>query len=261
MTDSQFFYRNLPKLSLSLTDLLGMEDLFSKVPEDWHVVVLDIENSTQAVNNGFHQEVNLTATGGIIAVLNRLKNMSSAVKALYFFGGDGATFLIHDSILEEVLKVLENYHHHVKKSMELNLKVGSFPVQKVYESERTIRIAKFKVSPYLTLPIVLGTGLKYAEAAIKSQFVDTNQNPELIQPVNLEGMECRWQEVEPPYDEEQIICLLVNCSDDALQGIVFQSIVLKINEIFGTYEERQPISSLKLKLDTTTQKIKKEMYA
>ncbi|MEZ4886811.1 MAG: DUF3095 family protein [Chitinophagales bacterium] len=261
MTNNHFFYKNLTKHSMSLVNLLGNEHLFSQVPEDWHMVVLDIEKSTQAVKNGFHKDVNLTATGGIIVVLNKLKTIDKNLKIPYFFGGDGATFVLPNSFLEEILAVLENYRHHVKKNMHLNLKIGSFPVKEVYRQNRTIRIAKFDLNAQLTVPIVLGTGLKYAEGIIKSLFVDETENHKQLTPVNLEGMECRWQEIDPPYPEERIVCLLVNCPNDVLQGKVYQHIIAKINAIFGTYEERQPISTIKLKLDLTLQKIKEEMYA
>ncbi len=261
MKNNHLFYKNLTKHTIPLVELLGEEYLFKKVPENWHVVVLDVEKSTQAVKNGFHHEVNLTATGGIIAVLNKLKSMNQGLKIPYFFGGDGATFLLPDFALNEILNVLENYRHHVKKNMQLNLKVGSFPVKEVYKQNRTIQIAKFCMSTHLTVPIALGTGLKYAESRIKFLFVEETQDAEQAIAVNLEGMECRWEEVEPPFAEEKIVCLLVDCPVDTLQGKVYQEVISKINHIFGTYEERQPISTVKLKLNLTLKKIKKELDA
>lgn len=88
---------------------------FNDLPDDWHIIVCDIERSTEAVNRGFHNEVNLAATGSIIVVLNGLK--TTKVKDIpYFFGGDGATFLVPQSILETMLNILYLHQSHVQKT-------------------------------------------------------------------------------------------------------------------------------------------------
>ncbi len=47
-----------------------MEDNnFSKVPNDWHILVCDIKNSTKAIENGKYKEVNFVAALSIIGVL------------------------------------------------------------------------------------------------------------------------------------------------------------------------------------------------
>jgi hypothetical protein len=74
-------------------------------------------------------------------------------------------------------------------------------------------------------------------------------------------MECRWDEIEPPKTEQKVVCLLIDCEDDKLQRKVYEEVITKLDIIFGELHERQPISTLKLKLDTTIDKIRKEMYA
>ena len=57
------FYSNLEIQDTSISSLLAKEKNFQDVPEDWHILVADIRNSTQAVQNGNHNHVNLVATG------------------------------------------------------------------------------------------------------------------------------------------------------------------------------------------------------
>ena len=64
------FYKKLQKHQSGLVNLLSNEQFFQPVPEDWHIFLVDIENSTQAVQNGLHHEVNLSAAGSIVSVLN-----------------------------------------------------------------------------------------------------------------------------------------------------------------------------------------------
>lgn len=259
MSTNQWFYKELKKHQTDLVDLLANDQLFHAVPKDWYIVLVDIENSTQAVKNNKHQDVNLSATGSIVTVLNEIKKTDKKMRIPYFFGGDGTTFIVPQSILKSVLSVLENYRHHIKQLTSLTLKVGAYPVSEIYSTNRKIRIAKLALNPYLTIPVVLGTGLKHAEGIIKASFVDVQRKSAELEPVNLEGMECRWKEIEPPGEVEKINCLLAYCEDDNLQAEVYGVVMEKITNVFGNFEKRQPISIPKLKLDTSLNKIKTEM--
>jgi hypothetical protein len=44
------------------------------VPENWHVIITDIKNSTTVAMNVKHQNVNLVATGSIVALSGAGKN-------------------------------------------------------------------------------------------------------------------------------------------------------------------------------------------
>lgn len=261
MRGTNDFYEQLPKHSGSLHKIISKTDVFKAVPNDWYVVVADVQDSTLAVANGFHNEVNLAATGSIIAVLNAIKNQPKTYKIAYFFGGDGATFLVPPELIERVSSVIEDYRTHVSENLFLNLRVGHMKISDVVITGHTITIAKHRLTEYLTIPIILGTGLKYAEQVIKDSFVVEKSNKILITPINLMGMECRWDEIKPSEDFNKIVCLLVSCDDDDAQPVVYSDVLMKIQELFGTMDERQPISRTKLKLDASVSKLRKEMSA
>ncbi|WP_074935796.1 DUF3095 domain-containing protein [Algibacter lectus] len=255
------FYKNISKSSLPLAELLKDETLFFNVPENWSIVVTDIENSTDAVARGFHNDVNLSATGSIITVLNTLKFVNSKLKIPYFFGGDGSIFIVPNRVLKPILLALNNYSQHIKRSTELNLRVGYLGVEKVYANNVNLRITKLRHNKYLTTPIVLGNGLKYAEQIIKDSFKASDIYSEKATKLNLNGMECRWDEIYPNKTDKKVICLLVDCDDESIQAEIYAEIMAEIDEVFGTLINRNPISSDKLKLDPSLGKIKKEMYA
>jgi len=79
------FYSDLPLNEVSLNELLANRQFFFPVPDDWHVIITDIKNSTQAVKDGLHQVVNLVATGSIIAALNIARKANSTIP--FFFRG------------------------------------------------------------------------------------------------------------------------------------------------------------------------------
>ncbi len=261
MKDDLKFYKKLPTHNLSLQDLLGVEGLFEAVPADWYVIVADIQNSTEAVDGGFHHDVNLIATGSIIIVLNKIKQQYSNLDIPYFFGGDGATFLVPAVLLEPLRETLRNYRRHVKQTFGLLLRVGALSVEEVYDEKIEIIIAKLKLNNYLTIPVVLGNGLKHAEAMVKARFNDKEDAHVEIRSVDLTGMECRWNEIAPPKEEGKILCLLVSCSDERRQAKVYQAVIEEIDRIFGKLAERQPISVGRLKLNLKMANLRKEMYA
>ncbi|QAA80689.1 DUF3095 domain-containing protein [Aequorivita sp. H23M31] len=253
------FYKNIAKNNLSLSELLTREALFSVVPKTWSIVIADIENSTQAVQKGAHNDVNLSATGSIVTVLNTLKNLDHKIEVPYFFGGDGATFLIPNSTLGTVLKALQNYSRHIENTFQLMLRFGYLGVQDVYLKGITLKITKIRYNKLFTAPVVLGKGLKYAEREIKESFKNSSDEKNTVEVPNLEGMECRWDEIYPKTTDKKVICLLVDCKNEKDQPEVYSIIMKEIDSIFGNLEIRNPISTLRLKLNTSLSNIQKEM--
>ena len=261
MNTSHNFYNNLPKHTFSLNDLLKSESCFTGIPKDWHVVVADIQDSSVAVEKGLHNDVNLTATGSIITVLNELKLIDPQLRIPYFFGGDGATFITPPVITEKIVDKLHSYSNHILKTLQLTLRVGSVELAEIYTENSVLRIAKLKQNDYLTIPVVLGNALKTAEKNIKESFKTCPMSFKDKVELNLKGMECRWDEILPGIETNKIICLLVTCNDETKQAEVYDKILNEIEFIFGNLNERNPITVPRLKLNTSLQKIRKEMYA
>lgn len=222
-------------------------------------IVVDIQNSTQAVTDGKHHQVNLTATGSIISVLNTIRKFKHNIEIPYFFGGDGATFLLPSSLLNKVITVLENYSIHIKRKTNLVLRVGHIAVKDLISEKCHLKIAKHQLTQRLAIPIILGNGLHKAEDVIKSNFKEiplSNFNESLL---NLKGMECRWEKVNPDHDQAKVVCLLLDSVVEKNQRAVYKEVLVKMDEVFGNFNDRQPIKSERLKLDTSYNKIWEEM--
>lgn len=254
------FYRNIAKNNLPLSELLTKESLFFPVPNSWYIIVADIENSSESVQKGAHNDVNLSATGSIVTVLNTIKGLDQKIEIPYFFGGDGATFIIPLNALESVSVALNKYSQHIKETFQLILRVGYLSMEEVYSNNITLRITKIRHNKYFTTPVVLGNGLKYAERKIKESFKTFSPETDENIMLNLEGMECRWDEIYPKETDKKVICLLVDCENENEQAPIYSAIMKEIDLIFGNLEKRNPISILRLKLNTSLANIRKEMY-
>ncbi len=255
---TDLFYSRLPVNELSLAELFAEDHLFYSVPENWHVLITDVKNSTRAAAEGRHQTVNLVATGSIVAALNVAYKANITIP--FFFGGDGATFIIPPSLLEPSLAALTQHRENTLNTFGLDMRVGHVPVAQVYADQHKLRITKLKASHIFNIPIVLGTGLTYAEKIIKAETAilpvqTTPANTEL----DMSGMHCRWDKVKPPVTTFEVISLLVVARQDESQAAAFAQVMNIIDTIFGEAAKRKPISIEKLKMIATLQKIGTEM--
>lgn len=255
---TDLFYSRLPVNELSISDLLAEEHLFFKVPDSWYVIITDVKNSTKAAAEGRHQTVNLVATGSIVAALNVAYKANITIP--FFFGGDGATFIIPPSLLDSAITALVQHRENTLNTFGLDLRVGHLPVNDIYSRQHELKITKLKASHIFNIPIVLGTGLTYAEKIIKS---NTEPLPASLQAkteeLDMSGMHCRWDKVNPPANGFEVISLLVVARESRSQPAAFKQVMNIIDNIYGEVAKRKPISVDKLRMIATLQKVGTEM--
>jgi hypothetical protein len=253
---NEMFYSRLPVNEIPLSELLTEEHLFFNIPAGWHIIITDVKGSTAAVAGGKHETVNLVATGSIVAVLNIVYKAEITVP--FFFGGDGATFIVPASILEAALQALTLHRENTKKHFGLELRVGHVPVETVLTKGHSLKITKLKTSDLFSIPVILGDGLSYAEKIIKEEDYLLNTNPPAETELDMTGMECRWDKIKPPTNYDEVVSLLVLAKDNNRQAPAFKKVVEVLNEIYGDDEKRKPITVDKLKLKATLKKISRE---
>jgi len=259
------FYKNIPALQQPISAVLANPAYFKDIPENWHVVVADINNSTGAVSGGKHADVNLIAAGCLIVALNISK--AQQVEIPYFFGGDGGTVLVPDFLLEKVLAGLQAHKQNSLKNFSLDLRIGSVPVKEIYNAGYEMKLAKVEMTAGFLKPILIGNGLKYSEKRVKQNEVDgpgiekKEMNLQSPDELNLQGMECRWDEVRPPSKAAEVVCLLIEATDPNRQMAVYRDVLNTLEEIYGNANERHPLTIKMLRLKNSVQKIQKEMLA
>jgi hypothetical protein len=257
-TSNDLFYSRLPVNEIPLGELLMEEHLFYRFPENWHVIITDVEGSTAAVNKGMHENVNLVATGSMVAVLNIAYKAGITLPS--FFGGDGATFIVPPSVLNSILNALYKHQQNTLKSFGLRLRAGNVPLQDIYANGHLLVISKLRTSRLFTIPVILGDGLAYAEHIIKGEsylFIRDEFNTR--EDLDLSGMQCRWDTVKPPQNDDEVVSLLVLAKRNKDQATVFKKVIDTLDEIYGAQEKRKPISVPRLRLKGTIGKLVLEM--
>jgi len=257
VSNNDLFYSRLPVNQISLSDLLMEEHLFFKIPANWHVLITDVKKSTVAVANGLHETVNLVATGSIVAVLNIAYKENITVP--FFFGGDGATFIVPPTILDSVMKALLLHQQNTQQNFDMILRVGRIPVETIYAEGHLLTISKLKTSELFSIPILLGNGLSYAEKIIKGEDYLLEQPVITDEQLDLSGMQCRWDKIKPPQNYDEVVSLLVIAREGVKQAEALKKVIDLLDEIYGVHEKRKPITTSKLKLKGSLKKIGREM--
>ncbi|MNK50526.1 hypothetical protein D3C87_694040 [compost metagenome] len=255
--NTDHFYANLPVNKMALAQLLVHNNLFKPVPADWQVIITDIKNSTAAVKAGQHENVNLIATGSIVAVLNIAFKANILIP--FFFGGDGATFIVPPDMVSEVMKSLLKYRENTLKGFDLDLRAGIMAVDEIYEAGHHLQISRYSSSETFSIPIVLGDGLAHAEQLIKGENYLLATQDVAANDIDLSGMQCRWDKIEPPENSEEVVTLIVVAQQCEHQAEVFSKVVQHLDEIYGAPEKRQPISVPKLIFKTSFNSLGKEL--
>ncbi|AMR29922.1 hypothetical protein A0256_00080 [Mucilaginibacter sp. PAMC 26640] len=260
-TDNDQFYADLPVHRVPMGNLLVSPKRFREIPANWHVIITDIKNSTQAVFGGGHENVNLIATGSIVSVLNIAFGMQVTVP--FFFGGDGATCIVPPSIHKKVMQALRLYKVNTLENFNLELRTGTIPVADIYAKGHHLHIAKYSSGEIFSIPVILGNGLNYAEQVIKGDdyMFAANGADDDDQELDLTGMQCRWDRISPPDDKEEVVSLLVIATNGAMQSEAFKVVMDTIDKVYGLPQKRQPISVDKLKFRTSFNNLGLEMRA
>ena len=257
--NNDLFYSRLPVNEIPLGDLLMEEHLFFRIPANWYVVITDIKNSTTAIQKGLHETINLVATGSIVAVLNIAYKANLTVP--FFFGVDGASFIMPPTLLETAIHALLQHKENTKTNFDLDLRVGHIPVANIYEQGHNLNISKLKTSELFAIPVLLGDGLIYAEKKIKGPDYMFATLTATGDELDLSGMQCRWDRIKPPENSFEIVSLLAITPEGVNQSQAFKRVMDSIDTIYGGPQKRKPITVAKLKLKATLAKIGLEMKA
>ena len=245
------FYRDLK----SITDFskIMKNNNYVKVPSDWFVLTSDIKDSTNAIEKGRYKDVNFISALCIIGILN----INRKIDFPYIFGGDGASLIIPDILLEKSKKVLSEAKEIAKKSFDLDLRIGFISVNEIEKRGSFLEICKFKNANNHIQAMIRGNGLELAENLLKQEYENFRiaENSSLDYDANFEGLECRWEDIKSLKDET--ISILIKSINKSNSNKIYENCLNEIENIAGSFEIRNPIkekNQLKLSFNLKTLK-------
>ena len=241
------FYEQLPTLDhfFKASD----NSHYQPLPGDWYMAVSDITNSTQAIENGAYKSVNIIGAASIAGILNFVNQDTVP----FVFGGDGATMGIPPELYDSAHKVLASCRKIARDAYDFDLRTALIPVSHIYEQNKEIKIAKFRVSDHYTQALFTGNGIRFVEQVLKDAdnerfFVPASEDDEAL--ANFSGLECRWEEVSIP--NKEVITLLVSKNPDSPDDdSTYLDTLQQLRDIFGFDNMTNPIAANQLNMHTS----------
>jgi hypothetical protein len=220
-------------------------DHYKIAPDDWFVVIADIQGSTRAIGEGRYKEVNMIGAACINAVLN----ISAQGEIPYVFGGDGATLLTPPNRVEACKKTLLAVRSLAETKFDLSLRVGIVPVARINANDGSrVLVAKYQISPGNVLATFSGGGIELAERWIKSNsdyLFEENYNNE---PPDLGGLSCRWEPLASENGVMLSVLMQATADKESAKADIYRSLIDALGEISAeAINQGKPISDNNMK--------------
>ena len=242
---SERFYQQIP--GFPVFDDFSKSASYRPLPDDWLVVITDIQGSTEAIREGRYKDVNAMGVASIVAVLNGV----DPVEVPYVFGGDGATLCVPGSKKLSVQRSLVATRIMAREKFDLEMRIGIVPVNVVRRAGSDVLVGKYQPSSHYRQAVFWGGGIGHAETLIKEPgaenpfLVATNE----IEPQgSFEGFQCRWREIPSLRGETITLLVRVLDNDGPPQNDAYVEIVHKIKDIYGSEKRCHPIQFEQLSL-------------
>ena len=236
---SERFYADLPVM----TDFgqVTRAGSYSALPDDWHVALCDVRNSTAAVEAGKYKNVNTVGAAAITAVLNA----AGPLDIPFSFEGDGCVLCVPPRLLDDTRAALVKTQEIARDGFGLELRIATVPVARIVAAGFAIRVARYGVSEHYVQAVFAGGGIAYADGLIKDPVTAPHYEiaPGSVAPRGShDGLECRWQDIPSRYGET--VSLMVRALDpDAERAAeLYREVIAKVREIYGDDDACHPLS-------------------
>jgi len=236
--NSALFYASLPVLT-EFGDVSRPES-YTPLPDDWHVVMCDVRNSTAAVEAGRYKNVNTVGAAIITAVLNA----AGDIEIPFIFEGDGAMLCVPPVLLEDARAALLQTQALARKSFELDLRIATLSVARIREAGFSIRVARHRVSENYVQAVFAGGGMAYADRTMKDPASAPlcAVEPGSVAPRgSFEGLECRWQDIPSRHGETVSVMVRALGEDEAAAARVYRDLIAKVRAIYGSDDACHPV--------------------
>ncbi len=236
--NTTLFYAELPVLT-EFADI-GRPERYAPLPNDWHVVMCDVRNSTAAVQAGRYKTVNTVGA----AVITALLNAAGEIEIPFIFEGDGAMLCVPPQLLVAARAALLKAQEMALSSFALELRVATLPMTHISKAGLHIQVARHQVSENYIQAVFAGGGMAYAERYMKDPASGAlcEIPPGSIEAdASFDGLECRWQDIPSRFGETVSVMVRAIGTDEEAGARVYSALIAKVREIYGSDDTCHPV--------------------
>jgi hypothetical protein len=256
--DTSNFYADLPRLA-RFSEITEPRN-FVPLPDDWHLVITDVQGSTAAIAAGRYKEVNMVGAASIVALLN----LAGPSDIPFVFGGDGATLAIPPELLPATHPALAALGALARQAFQLDLRTAIVPVAQINTAERSVRVARLAISEHYDQAVFSG-GLSYAERLIK----DPQSGAQFLVPpatdangADLSGLECRWQDIRSRHGETVSLLIMPAPTLAPEDGAaILREAIARIEAAYGAEADYHPLAVAQLRASANPRNLLAETKA
>ena len=239
MSSSTGYFRSLSDFD----SFAGIADTerYRPLPDDWIVVVADVEGSTKAIQLGRYKEVNMLG----VSVITGVQNAVGDIEIPFVFGGDGASLCIPPERSDEVRRALIACRQMARDVYGLVLRIGLVPVADIHATEHQVLVARFRASEHYTQAAFTGGGMEYADRCIKEPELNHKYlvpADEFVGQGDFSGLECRWEAIPSPRGESVSLLVRAMSPNAEARSATYSSVISEIARIYGAEEENRPLN-------------------
>ena len=236
--NTTLFYAQLPVLT-EFADV-GRPERYTPLPDNWHVVMCDVRNSTAAVEAGRYKNVNTVGAAVITAMLNA----AGEIEVPFIFEGDGAMLCVPPQLLDAARAALLQTQAMASQSFGLDLRVATLPMAHIRAAGLNIQVARHRVSEHYVQAVFAGGGMAYADRYMKdpaSASLCAVQSGSIEARGSFEGLECRWQDIPSRFGETVSVMVRALGNDENAGALVYRALIAKVREIYGPDDTCHPV--------------------
>jgi hypothetical protein len=214
--------------------------VYSRVPDDWVVVITEVVGSIKAIEAGHYKDVNSLGVASITAILNAVDRLPIP----YAFGGDGATVLFPDTRLPEVRDALIGLQDIATNGFGLKLRTGMVPVAHLTKEGYEVLVARYQPTSQIDMSFLAGDGVSMAERWVKDDELggkySVQRFEEDLPKADLSGFECRWSPLESRRGSIVTVIVEAMGQEDAERRAIYGQLMEKLVRLLGQIANASP---------------------
>ncbi|MEY4631300.1 MAG: hypothetical protein RIQ81_1420 [Pseudomonadota bacterium] len=232
------------------------------LPSGWHVVVADVQGSTEAIRNGRYKQVNMLGA----AVIACARNLSQPNSIPFVFGGDGATIAVPGHVIPRLRSGLAAVRAMGNSAYGLSIRVATFPVEALVNEDTQFQVHKYTLSPMNDLASLYGSGWGLAEEQLKrgglpSGAIIPEGETGRIEDMDLSGLQCRWDSLPSKRGFKSCFIIVFRVAEGAQRSAIMQELNGFLDSRSFPGQSRHAIDVRDLKLTLNPAKLAAETRA